>query len=253
MRLPMRKVVIRSVLVILLLPSCSGGGVRDPALEQTARDIVAMVKGYNCDLLPQYLPSGAVERLSVDIDAPLLGGMGDPIERLCFVLGRAGYPRSETMDVAARVETEERALLVLSGNGSGPTELWVVRATTGWKIDPTWALKRVQDFAAQVDLLNFGSLQEWYYSVRKTFTDDAGSMREVTSMIVEFSVGMARSWSAEGTVFAALGSGGQSVCGSTRSRSGELFMLRASPRGATFARGSSLPSSCPDGRLDSSW
>jgi len=117
-----RTVVVPAVALMLILGSCSGG-VKDPALDQTARDIVAMILGYNCDLLPRYLPSGAVESLSADIDAPLLAGMSNPIERLCFVLGRSGYPRSETMDVSARVETQMRAVLVLSRGDAPPASL----------------------------------------------------------------------------------------------------------------------------------
>jgi hypothetical protein len=47
-----RTVVVPAVALMLILGSCSGG-VKDPALDQTARDIVAMFLGYNCDHLPR--------------------------------------------------------------------------------------------------------------------------------------------------------------------------------------------------------
>jgi hypothetical protein len=48
-------VLAAGLLTLACSPEGPGKPVEDPALEKTARDVVAMLGGYNCELLPRYL------------------------------------------------------------------------------------------------------------------------------------------------------------------------------------------------------
>ncbi len=256
------------VIVFATLYACApnkGSSVEDAALEQTARDVVAMLGGYDCVRLPGYLPEGAEEMLRSNIDAPLLEGMADPIERVCFVLGLQDHPRSETMEVAAVSQTRERAVLELSESGDEgilidlspdlpPTRLSFVKEAGSWKLDPAWALKEVQDHIVKSDLLGFNVTQLSYFGTEKRFTADPEEITRTMRTVPTFYAGVASNSVSENVVFASLAPDGRSICGSARSRSGELFMIRADADGTTsFARGENLPNPCPGKPLDSTW
>jgi hypothetical protein len=236
-------------------PDPPGREVEDEALVQTARDVVALIGGYNCELLPRYLPAGAAELFASNIGPELMDGMHDPVERVCFVLGVIDdYPASETMDVRATVLTDARADLILVGDGRR-ADLHLVRDSGGWVIDPRWALGRVQDLAVLQALREFAITQDEFYSYGdKRFTASAAELTAATHSVVSFIPGVASVTSRPMWVFASLGPNAQSVCGSSRSLSGEVFMIRQAANGTTsYARGPSVPAACPGDRLAASW
>src|SRR5688572_10848210 len=92
--------------LLLVLAACGperpGHPVADRVLARTARDVVALIGGYNCEMLPSFLPDGAPAFLGANIGTELMDGMQDPVERVCFVLGVVqDYPYSESMEVRA--------------------------------------------------------------------------------------------------------------------------------------------------------
>jgi hypothetical protein len=231
-----------------------GREVDDPAVVQTARDVVALIGGYNCDLLPRYLPAGAAELFTANIGPDLMDGMHDPVERVCFVLGVIDdYPLSETMDVRAGVLTDARADLILVGDGRR-ADLHLIRDSGRWVIDPRWALGRVQDLAVLQALREFAIAQDGFYEGERRFTASATELTSATHSVVSFTPGVASPTATPMWTFASLGPDAQSVCGSSRSRSGEVFMIRQAANGTTsYARGPSVPPACPADRLASSW
>jgi hypothetical protein len=229
--------------------------VEDPALEKTARDVVAMLGGYNCELLPRYLASGADAFLRGSIGPELMDTMDDPIERVCFVLGVVqDYPRSETMEVRAETRTATRADLILLGGGS-EAEMRFLREGKAWKLDHEWALKQVQDLAVHQALRLFAITEDqFYYYGGRRFTANPQELTDATRTVTSFAQGVATPAVTPLAVFAALGPNAQSVCGSSLSPSGELFMVRAAGDGSSsYARGSVLPASCPSRPLQNAW
>ena len=238
-------------MLLLVLASCDfaeGSPVKDPDLEQTARDVVAMIGGYNCELLPGYLAPEAEGLFRSQLDEALMDGMTDPLERVCFVLGVAHhYPSSSTMTVRLVRESGARVMLLLT-DGNLEVELPMLRAGGGWKLDHDWALKQVQDLAVHQALRGFAINQDsFYYAGRDRFTLSPEEITEATHIVPDpFGNGIATVHSPPMAVYGALGPGERSVCGSSVSRSGELFMIRAAGDGtASYARGSSVPDSCP--------
>jgi len=256
LRAALASVVLAAVsLACASSPAPPGREVDDAALVQTARDVVALLGGYNCDLLPRYLPAGAAELFAANLGPDLMDGMNDPVERVCFVLGVIDdYPASETMDVRAAVLTAARADLILVGDGRR-ADLRLVRADGRWVIDARWALGQVQDLAVLQSLREFAMAQDGFYAVGpKRFTASAAELTAATHSVVSFTPGVASVTSSPMWVFASLGPDAQSVCGSSRSLSGEVFMIRQAASGTTsYARGASVPPSCPAGRLAGSW
>jgi hypothetical protein len=245
--------------VLVSLTACSsdapGHPVEDPVLEQTARDVVAMLGGSNCHLLPGHLAAAGESFLRSSVTPQLMDTMTDPMERVCFVLGVVqDYPRSETMEVRAESMAGGRADLILTGNGRR-AELRLVRQGGEWKLDHEWALKQVQDLVVHQSLRLFALNQEsFYYAAGRRFTTNPGEVTEATDIVASFTQGVATPEVAPMAVFAALGPDAQSVCGSSLSLSGELFMVRTARDGsATYARGSTLPASCPGTPLQASW
>lgn len=253
-----------SLVLALGLGGCGGSSAPvDPALEQTARDIVAMLGAYDCERLPRYLPAGAEELFDRHIDAALLDTTPDPLERVCFVLGVIDdYPRSETMLVTITAGGPDRPLLVLEEPREGgilgslfapePSRatLALVREGREWKLDPEWALAQVQDLAVHQALRSFALAQDSFYLARDDFTEDPAELETATGTVVTFVRGVAGADSIPGIVHATLGAEAQSVCGSARSRSGELFMIRLEAHGeASYDRGTELQRECPDAPL----
>jgi hypothetical protein len=247
------------VLAFAALAACTpdrpGEPLEDEALVQTARDVVAMLGGYNCALLPGYLTSAGEEFLRQNIAPELMDTMSDPIERVCFVLGVVQkYPRSETMEVRAQALTAERADLLLLGGGRR-AEMRLLREGGAWKLDHEWALKQVQDLAVHQALRFFAiNEDEFYYYGGRRFTDNPQELTNGTHTAASFVQGVATPEVTPMAVFAALGPNAQSVCGSSLSWSGEVFMIRAAGDGsASYARGPGVPSSCPGTALARSW
>lgn len=243
-------------LAIALLPACSRaeGETVGPKLEQTARDVVAMIRAYNCELMPKYMAPEAEPLWRSQIHGDLLDtGISDPIERVCFVLGTLEYPRSETMEVSERTRSKDRVLLSLS-DGDRSADLSLVSAGSEWKIDHDWALKQVQDLRARLNVLSVVLSIDGYYLERKTFTGIAADPTDTGNTEYTFRPGLADASVAPNLVFLAVGNQGQSACVTTRSRSGEYFMARHDGEGATtYMRGAELPTSCPGDPLDPSW
>jgi hypothetical protein len=236
-------------------PELPGASVDDPSLVQTARDVVALVEAYNCELLPRYLPTGAPEFFRMNMPSYLMDGMEDPVERVCFVLGVVqDYPRSETMEVRSETLTDDRADLLLI-EGPLRADLGLVREGDRWKVDQAWALNQVQDLAVHQSLRMFAITQDqFYYYGERRFTDDYRVLSEGAQTTLEFFQGVAGPASQPMVLYGTLGPDAQSVCGSSRSLSGELFMIRAAGDGtASYARGTSLPDRCPGRRLRPSW
>jgi hypothetical protein len=251
---PRRLVVAALLAVGACGPDLPGQAVEEPSLVRTARDIVALVEGYNCELLPGYLPTDAAAFFHANISPELMDGMEDPVERVCFVLGVIqDYPRSETMEVRAETVTETRADLILMGGGNR-AELQLVREVGRWKLDQAWALKQVQDLAVEQALRWFAIAQDgFYYYGGRRFTDNYQELSQSHSEM-EFFMGIAGLEARPMVLYAALGPNAQSVCGSSLSVSGELFMIRAAGDGsASYARGTSLPDRCPGAPLRPSW
>jgi hypothetical protein len=224
-------------------------------LVQTARDVVAMLGGYNCGLLPRYLPTGAASLFQANIGPELMDGMENPVERVCFVLGVIqDYPRSETMEVRAETVTDARADLILMSEGV-KAELRLVREGGVWKLDQEWVLKQVQDLAVEQTLRLFAiSQDQFYYYGGERFTDNYQELGQQTHTVMEFFTGVASAEASPMVLYGALGPKAQSVCGSSLSLSGELFMIRAAADGsASYARGASLPNRCPGTPLRPSW
>jgi hypothetical protein len=244
---------------LVTLAACSpdrpGEPVEEAALEQTARDVVAMLGGYNCELLPGYLAAGGEHFLRASIGPDLMDTMEDPLERVCFVLGVIqDYPRSETMEVRAEVLTPARAHLILLGGGRR-AKMQLVREAGSWKVDHEWALKQVQDLPVHQALRLFAIAEDEFFSYSdRRFTANPQELTEATHTVTEFWPGVATPKVRPMAVFAALGPNAQSVCGSALSWSGELFMIRAAGNGsASYARGTALPTSCPGRPLARSW
>jgi hypothetical protein len=246
--------------LLLLLFACGGNEpgreVQDQALVQTARDVVALLGGYNCRLLPQYLTADGPDYFRLYVRDELLDGMMDPVERVCFVLGVIqDYPRSETMQVRAETQSLDRADLILT-DGSVEAEVRMVRDPEGWKIEKEWAVNQVRNLDVRMDLLRWAiDEDEYYYYGPKAFTDDPAELAAGTRhAVAPFVPGVATSASGVGMIHASLGPRSQSVCGSVRSLSGELFMLRQAANGSSsYARGASLPQPCPGSPLAPSW
>jgi hypothetical protein len=255
MRSPARALVASLLCLAACSPERPGDPVEEPALEQTARDVVALLGGYNCELLPRYLAAGAGDYLTASIGPELMDSMRDPIERVCFVLGVVqDYPRSETMEVRANAVTSTRADLILLGGGHR-AEMKLLREGRAWRLDHEWALKQVQDLPVHQVLRLFAIHQDdFYYNHGKRFTVNPQDVTAATHVVADFWPGVATTAVRPMTVFAALGPDARSVCGSALSWSGELFMIRVAGDGsASFARGSSLPDSCPGTALARSW
>jgi hypothetical protein len=234
-------------------PGAPGRAIEDAALVRAARDVVAVAEGYNCELLPTHLPGGAQELFAASIGPDLMDGMQDPVERVCFVLGVIqDYPYSESMEVRAHRITEAGADLLLLGEGIR-AELSFVREGGAWKLDPRWALKQVQDLSVHQALRMFAINQDGFRYGRDRFTESSAELSEATHTVTEFFPGIARHDLPPMYVYAALGPGARSVCGSSLSLSGELFMIRAAADGsASYARGT-LPSMCPGRPLGRTW
>jgi hypothetical protein len=95
---------------------------------------------------------------------------------------------------------------------------------------------------------------EFYYYGGRRVTDKPQEVTDATHTVASFVRGMATLDVTPMVVFATLGPNAQSICGSSLSWSGELFMIRAAGDGsASYARGSSVPSSCPGTPLARSW
>jgi hypothetical protein len=253
----MRRSALVAVLVVLAAcsPERPGDAVEDKGLVQTARDVVAMLGGYNCQLLPGYLTSGGEQFLRTGISPALMDTMTDPIERVCFVLGVIQhYPRSETMEVRADSMTAERADLILLGGGRR-AEMRFLRDGEAWKLDHEWALKQVQDLPVHQALRLFAiNEDEFYYYGGKRFTDSPQELTDATHTVASFAQGVATPEVTPMAVFATLGPNARSVCGSSLSWSGEVFMIRAAGDGsASYARGPAVPSSCPGTPLSAAW
>jgi hypothetical protein len=247
------------VVAVVALGACSSDGpgkaVEDEALVQTARDVVAMLGGYNCELLPGYLTAEGQEFLRGNIAPELMDTMTDPLERVCFVLGVVQkYPRSETMEVLAQSLTAERADLLLLGGGRR-ADMRFLRDGAVWKLDHEWALKQVQDLAVHQALRWFAiNEDEFYYYGGKRFTDNAQELANATHVVSAFVPGVATPEVTPMAVFASLGPNAKSVCGSSLSWSGEVFMIRAAgDESASYARGPAVPATCPGGPLARSW
>lgn len=246
----MRHWIAAALLVLSACDFAEGSPVKDPELEQAARDLVALVGGYNCELLPGFLAPEAEALFRSQIDEALMDGMvADPLERVCFVLGVVqDYPSSTTMTVRVMAERGDRVELQLT-DGSVEAELPMLRTGGGWKLDHAWALKQVQDLVVHQALRLFAINQDgFYYAGGDRFTLVPEEITEATNIVPDpFGRGIATVHSPPMAVYAALGPGERSVCGSSVSRSGELFMIRQDGSGASsYARGTSLPGDCPD-------
>jgi hypothetical protein len=249
-----------AIAVVLALTACSGGApgesVDDEALVQTARDLVAAIEQYDCERLATYLPEDAPAYFAANIDGPLMDtSSGGPLERVCFVLGVIQqYPRAESMEIRATSQTAERVDLLLRG-GSDRADLVMVRDPQGWKLQKEWALKQVQDLRVHLDLYSWAMTEDsYYYYGGETFTDDAAALTARTQTVIEFTRGVATPDSPEHLVHAMLGPDAKSVCGSARSRSGELFMIRQAADGSSSrTSGRTLPATCPAGPLRGDW
>lgn len=248
-------VIAALLALVACAPGQRGKKVGDESLVLTARDLVALLGGYNCGLLPSYLPAGAPEFFRANLGPVLMDRMKDPVERVCFVLGVIQrYPRSEIMDVRAGTLTDTRADLILLGDGE-EAELRFVREAGGWKLDREWALAQVQDLAVEQALRSFAITQDqFYYYGDKRFTDDQQEVTARTHTVSQFGRGIAVAGGLPMVVYGALGPNAQSVCGSALSLSGELFMIRQAADGATsYERGPSLPALCPAVAMKESW
>jgi hypothetical protein len=247
------------VMVLALSAACSpeqpGEPVEDQGLVQTARDVVAMLGGYNCELLPGYLTSDGEQFLRTSISPALMDTMSDPMERVCFVLGAIQrYPRSETMEVRAESMTIDQADLMLLGGGHR-AEMRFLRQGGSWKIDHAWALKQVQDLPVHQSLRLFAINEDGFYSYgARRFTDNPQEVTDATHTVASFVPGVATPEVTPMAVFASLGPNAQSICGSSLSWSGEVFMIRAAGDGsASYARGPAVPASCPGRPLSGAW
>jgi hypothetical protein len=254
-----RALVASATAALLALVACAPGQpgekVEDESLIHAARDLVALLGGYNCALLPNFLPTGAPLFFQANIGPTLMDGMQDPVERVCFVLGVIQrYPASETMDVRADTLSDTRASLILLGD-QREAELRLVREGGAWKLDREWALAQVQDLEIEQALRTFAIAQdEFYYYGDRRFTDDQQVLTARTHTPSQFGRGIAVAGGPPMLVFGALGPNAQSVCGSSVSLSGELFMIRQAGDGSTsYDRGPSLPPRCPAKRMKDSW
>jgi hypothetical protein len=237
---------IAILLTILALGACSSGGI-DTKLEQTARDIVAMVRGSNCGRMSLYTAPEAETLWRQQIHGDLLeSGSNDPIARVCFVLGTVEFPRSETMEVEERSRSGNKVTLRVSDDGE-TRDLALIEVGDEWKLDHEWALKQVQDLRARLNVLEVILAMDSYDSGQGRFTESATEIEDVTGFVFRMGPpGIATPRSPMNMVFAALGPDAQSVCVSIRSKSGELFMARQDKDALTsYERGPELPSSCP--------
>jgi hypothetical protein len=211
-------------------------------LESVAREIVADVAGYDCDLLAQHYEPDAAEFFRAQIDAELLDRSRDPVERVCFVLGTLEYPQAEDLAIEVVSQTPNRAVLHLRHDSTSGrwfseerrSELVLSHETGEWKVDHRWALAQVQDLAVRLQL----------YSAASNLQSDA-------SIKGRFEPGFASDSSRAGVVF--VQSAGAYGCATVRSRSGAFFLARVETRGYTFARSDRPWSECPAKPLTRDW
>lgn len=205
-------------------------------INHTIRDIVSALLSYNCARVSSFLPAGSEDMLRSRIDKNVLITIKDPIEKVCFVLSIIRFPRSETMLIRQRDEKRDRVVLSLFSKNepNSVVEFALVKTPDGWKIDPDWALKQVQDYPVKMSLLQFAMNQQG----RSSYSDRPMSKNSDR--------GMANPNSESDKVYAAFSADRQSICGSALSKSGELFLIHLNAsKNASYARGFSLPSECP--------
>jgi hypothetical protein len=205
-------------------------------INRTIRDIVSALLSYNCARVSGFLPAGSEDMLRARIDKNVLITIKDPIEKVCFVLSIIRFPRSETMLIRQRDGKTDRAVLDLLSRDdpNSIVEFALVKTPDGWKIDPDWALKQVQDYPVKMSLLQFAMNQQG----RSSYSD--------TPMSKNSDRGMANPNSESDKVYATFSSDRQSICGSALSESRELFLIHLNAKkNASYARGFSLPSECP--------
>lgn len=227
--------------------------------DSVARDIVAAVAGYDCDLLAAHYESGAEAFLRANIDASLLRGSPDPVERVCFVLGTLEYPQVEDLAIDVASETPKGAVLHLrDGSRSARIfgdakrrELVLSLASGAWKLDHHWALGQVQDLSSWLDLYTQASNLHRFLAETGTFTDDAQAVTQKTPTVARFERGMAGEGSPSDVIYVQ-GAGGH-ACASARSRSGSFFLARVEPSGYTFGRSRRPWSECPAQPLTGDW
>jgi hypothetical protein len=213
-------------------------------MDRTMRDIAASLMGYNCARFRTFLPSGSPEMFRQKIRHDILVSIKDPVEKVCFVLSIIKFPRSETMLIRHQTISTDHALLLLTGRAEGDRsiEFALLRADDGWKIDPDWALKQVQNYPVKMSLMQIGmnlQVMEHYSDQPKSSNSDRG---------------MANLGSEPGKVYVKVSANAEAVCASSLSESGELFLIHVdAKKHISYARGSALPGDCPVAQRDSSW
>jgi hypothetical protein len=228
------------------------GSRPDSERDKTVRDIVAALLAYDCGRFKGYLPEKGADLLRERIRPEILNTIKDPVEKACFVLGLAGYPRTETMRIETRSAQGDHATVAIPGGRSGTILVHLVSEGGRWKVDPDWALKEVRDYEARMALLAFAMTIESYAALR-AFTDDSRELGRKTSTIATFEKGMAEPFSRPGSVYALLSPSRDAVCASSRSESEEFFMIRQDTKGASYFRGKTLPGECPSAPLSRAW
>jgi hypothetical protein len=224
--------------------------------ESAAQDVVLALHGSAVslkefsDLFPSEAAHTFDEAIGPElIDAPALmagqvmrrGRSTSPMERVRFVLGRLGYPIEDTKAKVTLVrESPERAVLRLRGEEGHRPPMLLVKQEGRWLVDPAWALKEVQDFKAR-QILRERALDILGHPIHASGPTPPFAGRLAT--------GIASPSSPEFTGYAQASGDGRAVCLSSRSRSGELFMLRVDDDGETFERGDALPDECPNAKL----
>jgi hypothetical protein len=180
------------------------------------------------------------ERIRDDI----LNTMQDPVEKVCFVLSILKFPRAETMLIRPRTLSADRAVLLLTSKDKGDraVEVRLLKTNDGWKIDPDWALKQVQDYPVKMTLLQYAmNLQG-----REHYSDRPQSRNAER--------GMAHLHSETNKVYLQLSSNQQAICASSLSESGELFLIHLdADKQVSYKRASTLPAQCSAQAFDPAW
>lgn len=227
--------------------------------DSVARDIVAAVAGYDCDLLAAHYEPEAAAFFRANIDADLLRGSPDSVERVCFVLGTLEYPQVEDLAIEVASETPQQAVLHLRDasrmgrllDADKRSELVLSRSTGAWKLDHRWALGEVQDLAVRLDLYGAASNLHGYLNSTGSFSEDARAVTRMTHLVTRFERGLASGSSPPGVIFAQ--GAGSYGCASARSRSGNFFLARVESNGYTFGRSRRPWSACPAEPLTGDW
>jgi hypothetical protein len=227
-----------------------------PTLENAVRDIVAAIKGYDCDVLASHYASGAEALFRANIHPDrIVSGMTDPLERVCFALGTLGYPQSETMKVRTISETETQARLKLVAGGpleDEEAELWLAKEGSEWKLDAKWSLAQVYNHVARLRILGEASNVHGHLMRTRRFLDDKETIASAAHAVASVSPGLAGDSAGPEEAYIKVGGSGY-ACVSLRSESGEFFLMRIDNEGTTRARLAKAPTECPANRLGNRW